>query len=142
MKNYLKHYNCGYTLSNKDGVLILRDDVEGINRYELYSTAVDCFILYRLIHDILESDIILAGQKRWFFEQLDLIEMDVPGFVSDGNGTLLRLAVAKIFKKKKQISVADLRLYKFCKSDLMINSRGNYEHDIEMELMRRVNFYA
>lgn len=136
---YLK-YDCGYSITRRNGVIYITDEETGINRYEFYDKDFECFYLHRVLRGLFECKLFSVEQKRWFVEELNNIEVEIPGFTFDYQGEMLRLAIARIFGKKINagtISKEDLQLYKYCKTLLSLNRRY-FETDIERQIQDRL----
>jgi hypothetical protein len=134
-------YNCGYSIIKESGVIMVRDDVEKINRYELYERNIECTYLFMIVYGVIRNCAFSAEEKRWFIEELDKIELKIPGFVSDSTGELLAEAISTIFAKKNRISIEDYRLYKYCKSLISGVYNKHPQYDIEAKIKTKVEVY-
>ncbi len=124
-------YSCGYSIIKEGNVIMIRDEESGINRYELLDNNFDCFYLYKLIIGVIECNKFSPELKRWFIEQLDKIELELPGFVADPKGELIKQAVALIFAKKENLNSDDLRLFAYCKNLIGFNYRYSIHDELQ-----------
>lgn len=72
-------YDCGYSITCRNGIIYIIDEETGIHRYEFYDNDFDCFYLHRVLLGIFECKLFSVEQKRWFVEELIKLKLKYLG---------------------------------------------------------------